>query len=101
LGFIGLGIFISMLVDSTKEANSAITLLLVFATFILFVPLFVKSDIFQGVFNFIPTVLMVKLASSPTIKPETMFYIIPTLIISLIIFMVTVRSFKRERAIRL
>lgn len=101
LGFIGLGIFISMLVDSTKEANSAITLLLVFATFILFVPLFVKSDIFQGVFNFIPTVLMVKLASSPTIKPETMLYVIPTLIISLIIFLGTVRSFKHERAIRL
>lgn len=101
LGFIGLGIFISMLVDSTKEANSAITLLLVFATFILFVPLFVKSDIFQGVFNFIPTVLMVKLASSPTIKPEMMLYVIPTLIISLIIFLVTVRSFKHERAIRL
>jgi len=101
LGFIGLGIFISMLVDSTKEANSAITLLLVFATFILFVPLFVKSDIFQGVFNFIPTVLMVKIASSPNIKPETMFYIIPTLIISLIIFVATVRSFKHERAIRL
>lgn len=101
LGFIGLGIFISMLVDSTKEANSAITLLLVFATFILFVPLFVKSDIFQGVFNFIPTVLMVKLASSPTIKPEMMLYVIPTLIISLIIFLGTVRSFKHERAIRL
>lgn len=101
LGFIGIGIFISMLVDSTKEANSAITLVLVFATFILFVPLFVKSGIFQGVFNFIPTVLIVKLASTPTIKPEIMLYLLPTLIISFLIFLGTVRSFKHERAIRL
>jgi ABC-2 type transport system permease protein len=101
LGFIGVGIFISMLVDSTKEANSAITLVLVFATFILFIPLFIKSDIFQGVFNFIPTVLMVKLASSPTIKPEIMLYLLPTLVISFLIFIGTVRSFKHERAIRL
>lgn len=101
LGFIGVGIFISMLVDSTKEANSAITLVLVFATFILFVPLFVKSTIFQGVFNFIPTVLMVKLASSPIIKPEIMLYLLPTLVISFLIFIGTVRSFKHERAIRL
>jgi ABC-2 type transport system permease protein len=101
LGFIGVGIFISMLVDSTKEANSAITLVLVFATFILFIPLFIKSDIFQGVFNFIPTVLMVKLASSPIIKPEIMLYLLPTLVISFLIFIGTVRSFKHERAIRL
>ncbi|BDZ70034.1 ABC transporter permease [Methanobacterium petrolearium] len=101
LGFIGVGIFISMLVDSTKEANSAITLVLVFATFILFIPLFIKSDIFQGVFNFIPTVLMVKLASSPTIKPEIMLYLLPTLVVSFLIFIGTVRSFKHERAIRL
>lgn len=101
LGFIGIGILISMLVDSTKEANSAITLVLVFATFILFVPLFIKSGVFQGIFNFIPTVLMVKLASTPTIKPEIMLYILPTLIISFLIFLGTVRSFKHERAIRL
>ena len=101
LGFIGIGILISMLVVSTKEANSAITLVLVFATFILFVPLFVKSGVFQGIFNFIPTVLMVKLASTPTIKPEIMLYILPTLIISFLIFLGTVRSFKHERAIRL
>ena len=101
LGFIGIGILISMLVDSTKEANSAITLVLVFATFILFVPLFVKSGVFQGIFNFIPTVLMVKLASTPTIKPEIMLYILPTLIISFLIFLGTVRSFKHERAISL
>ncbi|MFA0832896.1 MAG: ABC transporter permease [Methanobacterium formicicum] len=101
LAFIGLGILISMLVDSTKEANSAITLVLVFATFILFIPLFVKSEIFQGVFNFIPTVLMVKLAVSPNIQPEIMLYLLPTLIISFLIFVGTVRSFRHERAIRL
>ena len=101
LGFIGVGILISMLVDSTKEANSAITMVLVFATFILFIPLFIKSTFFQGVFNFIPTVLMVKLASSPTITPEIMLYLLPTLIISFLIFAGTVKSFKHERAIRL
>jgi ABC-2 type transport system permease protein len=101
LAFIGVGILISMLVDSTKEANSAITLVLVFATFILFIPLFVKSEIFQGVFNFIPTVLMVKLAVSPNIKPEIMLYLLPTLVISFLIFVGTIRSFRHERAIRL
>jgi len=101
LAFIGVGILISMLVDSTKEANSAITLVLVFATFILFIPLFVKSEIFQGVFNFIPTVLMVKLAVSPRIQPEIMLYLLPTLILSFLIFVGTVRSFRHERAIRL
>jgi ABC-2 type transport system permease protein len=101
LGFIGVGILISMLVDSTKEANSAITLVLVFATFILFIPLFIKSGVFQGVFNFIPTVLIVKLASTPNIRPEIMLYLLPTLILSFIIFIGTVRSFKHERAIRL
>ncbi len=101
LAFIGLGILISMLVDSTKEANSAITLVLVFATFILFIPLFVKSEMFQGIFNFIPTVLMVKLAVSPHIQPEIMLYLLPTLIISFLIFVGTVRSFRHERAIRL
>jgi len=101
LGFIGVGILISILVDSTKEANSAITLVLVFATFILFVPLFIKSDIFQALFNFIPTVLMVKIASSPAINPEILFYLLPMILISILIFMVTVRSFRHERAIRL
>jgi ABC-2 type transport system permease protein len=100
LGFIGVGILISMLVDSTKEANSAITLFLVFATFILFVPLFIKSN-FQGIFNFIPTIIMVKMASSPKISLQIMLYSLPTLIISLIIFLGTVRLFKHERTIRL
>ena len=101
LGFIGVGILISMLVDSTKEANSAITLILVFATFILFVPLLINSNFFQGILNFIPTVIMVKLASSPKISPQIMLYSLPTLIISLIIFLGTVRLFRHERAIRL
>jgi ABC-2 type transport system permease protein len=101
LGFVGVGILISILVDSTKEANSAITLILVFATFILFVPLFIKSGMFQALFNFIPTVLMVKIASSPVINPEIMVYILPTIAISILIFLGTVRSFRHERAIRL
>jgi ABC-2 type transport system permease protein len=101
LGFIGVGVLISILVDSTKEANSAITLILVFATFILFVPLFIKSEVFQALFNVIPTVLMVKIASSPVISPEIMLYLLPTVLVSLVIFMLTVRSFRHERAIRL
>lgn len=101
LGFIGVGILISILVDSTKEANSAITLILVFATFILFVPLFVKSGMFQVLFNFIPTVLMVKIASSPVINPEIILFLVPTILISILMFMVTIKSFRHERAIRL
>lgn len=101
LGFIGVGVLISILVDSTKEANSAITLILVFATFILFVPLFVKSGMFQVLFNFIPTVLMVKIASSPVINPEIILFLVPTILISILMFMVTVKSFRHERAIRL
>lgn len=101
LGFIGVGILISILVDSTKEANSAITLILVFATFILFVPLFVKSGMFQVLFNFIPTVLMVKIASRPVISPEIILFLVPTILISILMFMVTVKSFRHERTIRL
>ncbi|AEG19339.1 ABC transporter permease [Methanobacterium paludis] len=101
LGFIGAGIFISMLVDSTKEANSAITMLLVFATFLLFMPLFITSSYFEGILNFIPTVLMVKLASTPNINPEIMLLSLPTVFLSSFIFLITVRYFKHERAIRL
>jgi ABC-2 type transport system permease protein len=101
LGFIGVGILISVLVDSTKEANSAITLILVFTTFILFVPLFIKSGMFQVLFSFIPTVLMVKIASSPVVNPEVVVYLLPTILISILIFLGTVRSFRHERAIRL
>ena len=101
LGFIGVGILISVLVDSTKEANSAITLILVFTTFILFVPLFIKSGMFQVLFSFIPTVLMVKIASSPVVNPEVVVYLLPTILISILIFLGTFRSFRHERAIRL
>ncbi len=101
LGFIGIGILISMFVDSTKEANSAITIVLVFATFILFMPLFIKASYFAPILNYIPTVIMVKLASTPNINPNIILSALPTMLISLLIFTVTVRYFRRERAIRL
>ncbi len=101
LGFIGVGIIISMLVDSTKEANSAITLALVFATFILFVPLFIKAPYFEGIINFIPTVLIVKLASTPNLDSQLLLSAIPTFLLSSGIFLFAVRYFRHERAIRL
>ncbi|MCE5214122.1 MAG: ABC transporter permease [Methanobacterium sp.] len=101
LGFIGVGIIISMLVDSTKEANSAITLALVFATFILFVPLFINAPYFETIFNFIPTVLMVKISSTPIVENELILYSIPTILLSSVIFFLSVRYFRHERAIRL
>lgn len=101
LGFIGVGIIISMLVDSTKEANSAITLALIFATFILFVPLFIKTNYFESILNYIPTVLIVKLASTPITGLKLILYTIPTILFSIIIFLLAVRLFRNERAIRL
>ncbi|MDI6643866.1 MAG: ABC transporter permease [Methanobacteriaceae archaeon] len=101
LGFIGVGVILSMLVDSTKEANSAITLVLVFATFILFVPLFVNIPYLNAILNLIPTVLIVKISSSPHIDPGLILEFIPTILLSLIIFAVAVKYFKHERAIRL
>lgn len=101
LGFIGVGIIISMLVDSTKEANSAITLALVFATFILFVPLFIKAPYFEAVLNFIPTVLMVKISSTPMVDIWLLLSSIPTILISSLIFILSIRYFRHERAIRL
>ena len=101
LAFIGVGIIISMLVDSTKEANSAITLALVFATFILFVPLFIKAPYFEVVLNYIPTVLMVRISSTPVVDPAILLPAIPTIIISALIFVLSVRFFRHERAIRL
>lgn len=101
LGFIGVGIIISMLVDSTKEANSAITLALVFATFILFVPLFVKAPYFEVILNYIPTVLMVKISSTPNVNSNLLFSVVPTLLITAVIFILSVRFFRHERAIRL
>lgn len=101
LGFIGVGIIISMLVDSTKEANSAITLALVFATFILFVPLFIRAPYFENLLNFIPTVLMVKISSTPLVESELLLSSIPTILLSAVIFILSVRYFRHERAIRL
>ncbi len=101
LGFIGIGILISILVDSTKEANSAITLALMFATFILFMPLFIKVPYFEGILDAIPTVLMVKLSSTPNMPFEYALFLIPTILISILIFTLTVRYFRHERAIRL
>jgi ABC-2 type transport system permease protein len=101
LAFIGIGILLSMFVDSTKEANSAITIILVFATFILFMPLFIKTSYFTPFLNYIPTVLMVKMASTPNIRPDIIISTIPTILISLTIFGLTIRYFRHERAIRL
>ena len=101
LAFIGVGIIISMLVDSTKEANSAITLALVFATFMLFVPLFIKAPYFEVVLNYIPTVLMVRISSTPHVNSNLILSIIPTFLISASIFILSVRFFRHERAIRL
>ncbi len=101
LGFIGLGVIISMLVDSTKEANSAITLLLFFATFVLFVPLFMDIPWLQGVLNLIPTVIMVRMTSTPVLDPTLVLWFLPTIVISLIIFGLSVYFFKKEGAIRL
>ena len=85
---------IYMFVDSTKEANSAITIVLVFATFILFTPLFIKASYFEAILNFIPTVLMVKLASTPVLNFKTLLYTVPTALISMILFLITVRYFR-------
>lgn len=101
LGFIGIGILISMLVDSTKEANSAITIALMFATFIFFMPLFIKIPYLEGILNIIPTVLMVKLSSTPNIPLDIMLFFIPAVLVSTLIFALAVIYFRHERAIRL
>lgn len=101
IGFIGIGILISMLVDSTKEANTAITMVLMLVTFILFMPLFIKIPYLNSFFDFIPTVLMVKISSTPHLPYEMIIFLIPTLIISTLIFALAVRYFRHERAIRL
>ncbi len=101
LGFIGVGILLSMFVDSTKEANSAITIVLVFATFLLFMPLFIKASYFAPFLNYIPTILMIKMASTPYISPYIVIFSLPTILISLTIFALTVVYFRHERAIRL
>ncbi len=101
IGFIGVGLLISIFVDSTKEANTAITLVLMLVTFILFMPLFIKIPYLEGMVDFIPTILMVKMSSSPHISYEMIIFFIPTLIISTMIFLMAVKYFRHERAIRL
>lgn len=101
IGFIGIGILISMLVDSTKEANTAITMVLMLVTFILFMPLFIKIPYLNGFLDFIPTVLMVKISSTPHLPYELLILLIPTFFISTLIFAFAVRYFRHERAIRL
>jgi ABC-2 type transport system permease protein len=101
LGFIGVGILLSMLVDSTKEANTAITLVLIFVTFILFMPLFIKIPYIGGILDFIPTILMVKMSSAPTLPFGMLIFFIPTVLVSLLIFGLAVKYFRHERAIRL
>ena len=81
--FIGLGVIISMLVDSTKEANSAITLLLFFATFVLFVPLFMDMPSLQGILNLIPTIIMVRMTSTPVLDPLIVLSFLPTIAIAI------------------
>lgn len=101
IGFIGVGILISMFVDSTKEANTAITLVLMFVTFILFMPLFIKIPYLEGILDFIPTILMVKMSAAPNLSYEMLLFFIPTILISLLIFALAVKYFRHERAIRL
>lgn len=101
IGFIGVGILISMFVDSTKEANTAITLVLMLVTFVLFMPLFIKIPYLEGVLEFIPTILMVKMSSSPKLSFETIMFIFPTILLSTLTFALAVKYFRHERAIRL
>lgn len=101
IGFIGIGILISMLVDSTKEANTAITLVLMFVTFLFFIPLFVKISLLENFLEFIPTVLMVKMSSTPHLSLYMLLFLIPTILISSLIFFIAVKYFRHERAIRL
>ncbi len=101
LAFIGSGIVISMLVDSTKEANAAIAVFLFFATFILYVPLFLNITSIDNIINFIPTVIMVTLSSTQFIDWTYYLRFIPTILISTSIFLISIVAFKRERAIRL
>ena len=99
--FIGGGILISMLVDSTKEANAAIAVFLFFATFTLYVPLFVNIPELEFITNFIPTIIMVTLSSTQYIDWTYYLTFIPTIFISSLIFTTSILAFRRERAIRL
>lgn len=100
LGFAGVGIFISSVVDSTKEANSAITIVLFIATFILFVPLFMDLGFFQPFMDFIPTVILVKLSTQQSVM-GLLVDMLPSLSFSILVFALSAVSFKREGLIRL
>ncbi len=100
LGFAGVGVFISSIVDSTKEANSAITIILFIATFILFVPLFMDVGLLGRFIDFIPSVILVKLSTSQY-PGGVIWDMLPSLIFSLLVFVFSTLSFKREGMIRL
>lgn len=101
LGFIGVGLFISILADSTKEANSAITVVLFFATFILFVPLFMDMGALNPLIRFIPSLIIVKMSSGPHLDPGIIYDMVPSTVFSVLIFLAAVVSFRREGVIRL
>lgn len=100
LGFAGVGVFVSGLVDSTKEANSAITIILFIATFILFVPLFMDVGFLGKFIDFIPSVILVKLSTSQSYG-GVIWDMLPSLIFSFLVFVFSTLSFKREGLIRL
>lgn len=100
LGFAGVGVFVSGLVDSTKEANSAITIILFIATFILFVPLFMDVGFLGKFIDFIPSVILVKLSTSQSYG-SVIWDMLPSLIFSFLVFVFSTLSFKREGLIRL
>lgn len=101
LAFIGVGLFISILADSTKEANSAITVVLFFATFILFVPLFMDMGALTPLIRFIPSLIIVKMSSGPHLDPVIIYDMVPSTVFSVLIFLAAVVSFRREGVIRL
>lgn len=101
LAFIGVGLFISILADSTKEANSAITVALFFATFILFVPLFMDMGALTPLIRFIPSLIIVKISSGPHLNPGIIHDMVPSAVFSVLIFLAAVVSFRREGVIRL
>jgi ABC-2 type transport system permease protein len=72
-----------------------------FITFILFIPLFIKIPYLGGFLDFIPTVLMVKISSAPHLPYEMLMFLIPTFLVSTLIFVIAVKYFRHERAIRL
>ncbi len=101
LGFIGTGMLISTIVDSTKEANAAITLVLFFATFILYVPLFMDTPLLSSFLDSIPTLLLVKIATTQHLNPQVILEMIPSAISSLTLFGVSTILFRKGDVIRL